>query len=307
MTSLAKFAWGTLVLNVFVILAGAVVRATGSGAGCGASWPDCDGQLLPDASNTAQVIEYFHRSVSGLALVAVAALAMWVFRSSPKQAPVRRAAIWSLAAIIGEALIGAAIVLAEWVADDASVARAVAVPLHLVNTLLLLAALTMTAWLANGGEVPRRGIDPKLARQLTFGLVGMVTLAATGAVAALADTLFPVESLREGLIADFSETAELLTRLRIVHPVIAILVGAYLARVAFRHSMGTQGRVQKYGLGVVGIVVTQVFAGMTNVVLLTPLWAQVVHLLLADLLWITLILFAASALSESNRSEAFAL
>jgi len=306
MTSLAKFAWGTLVLNVFVILAGAVVRATGSGAGCGSSWPDCDGQLLPDASNRAQVIEYFHRSVSGLALIAVVVLAMWVFRTSPKGAPMRRAAVWSLVTIIGEALIGAAIVLAEWVADDASAARAVSVPLHLVNTLLLLGALTMTAWLANGGAVPRRSSDPKLARQVGFGLVGMVVLAATGAVAALADTLFPVDSLREGLVADFSGTAELLTRLRIVHPVIAILVGAYVARVAFRHSLDAEGPMQRYGLGVVGIVLAQVFAGMTNVVLLTPLWMQVIHLLLADLLWIALILFGVSALTDSKQSEAFA-
>jgi heme A synthase len=303
MRSLAKFAWGTLALNVFVILAGALVRATGSGAGCGSSWPNCDGQLVPDFGDLAQVIEYFHRSVSGLALIAVVMLAMWAFRTTSAGAPLRQAAAWSLASILGEALIGAVIVLAEWVADDASLARAISVPLHLVNTFLLLGALTMTAWIANGGVVPKRKVDPTLARHLTIGLGGMVVIAATGAVSALSDTLFPVISLAEGLTADFSQTSHLLIRLRVVHPIAAVAVGGYVAMIAYRRSLDADGIIQKYGLTVVGIVVTQIFAGMINVVLLTPIWMQVVHLLLADLLWVVFILFGLAALSDPINAE----
>lgn len=300
MTSLAKYAWATLAFNIFVILAGAVVRATGSGAGCGASWPDCEGQFVPDTSNTAQVIEYVHRSVSGLALLLVVIMCMWVFRVAAAKTPLRKAAIWSLVTILGEAAIGAMIVLAEWVADDASLARTISVPLHLVNTLLLLGALTATAWLAQGNAMPRRSIDPGFARHLTIGIVGMVVIAATGAITALADTLFPSESLLSGLTDDFSGTAELLTRLRILHPIVAIAVGGYVASVAFRRSLDADGKVQRYGLAVAAIVVTQIFAGMANVVLLTPVWMQVIHLLLADLLWVALLLFGAAALQPST-------
>ena len=302
MRSLAKFAWATLAFNIFVILAGAVVRATGSGAGCGASWPDCEGQLVPDTTNTAQIIEYVHRLVSGVALLLVVALCMWVFRLAGRKSQLRKAAIWSLVTILGEAAIGAMIVLAEWVADDASLARGISVPLHLVNTLLLLAALTATAWLAGGNAMPRRDADPVLARHLSVGLAGMVVIAATGAITALADTLFPAESLLDGLTQDFSGTAELLTRLRIFHPIVAILVGGYVATVAFRYSLDASGSGQRYSLVVSSVVVAQIFAGMANVVLLTPVWMQVVHLLLADLLWVGLLLFGAAALQPTEVS-----
>ena len=302
MRSLAKFAWATLAFNIFVILAGAVVRATGSGAGCGASWPDCDGQLVPDTTNTAQVIEYVHRIVSGVALLLVVVLCMWVFRLAGRKSQLRKAAIWSLVTILGEAAIGAMIVVAEWVADDVSLARGISVPLHLVNTLLLLAALTATAWLAEGNQMPRRSTDPALARHVTIGIVGMVIIAATGAITALADTLFPSESVFGGFIEDFSGSAEILVRLRILHPIVAIAVGLYVASFAFRHSLDATGKAQRFGLAVAAIVVTQIFAGMANVVLLTPVWMQVIHLLLADLLWIGLLLFGAAALQPTEVS-----
>ena len=138
-TRIARYAWFTLVFNVGVILLGALVRATGSGAGCGRSWPACQGQVMPELSG-ATAVEFTHRAASGVALVLVAVLVVWVWRRVPSGEPARIGAGLALAAIVGEALIGAMIVLAEWVAEDASLARVVAVPLHLVNTLFLLAA-----------------------------------------------------------------------------------------------------------------------------------------------------------------------
>src|SRR5690606_33187512 len=103
---------------------GATVRATGSGAGCGRSWPTCQGQVLP-ALEGATAIEFTHRAVSGLALVAVAWMVVRVFRSSEKGDLVRMGAVAVGISIVIEALIGMVIVLAEWVADDVSIARAV--------------------------------------------------------------------------------------------------------------------------------------------------------------------------------------
>ena len=143
MTRLTRYSWFTLAFNLAVILLGALVRATGSGAGCGRSWPTCQGEVIPDLAG-ATAVEYTHRAASGIALVLVAVLVAWTWRSIPKGEPARTGAVLALASIIGESLIGAMIVLAEWVAEDASTARVVAVPLHLVNTLFLLAALTLT-------------------------------------------------------------------------------------------------------------------------------------------------------------------
>lgn len=282
---LRRFAWFSLGFNVFVVLLGAVVRATGSGAGCGASWPTCDGEVVPTNGATATWIEFSHRATSGLALLLVLLLVVGVLRTVERGALVRKAALWSIGAIISEAAIGAVIVLFEWVADDASVARAVAVPMHLVNTFVLLAALTTTAWWLTDPPV----IRPVIPNSMKWGGLGLLLVAATGSIAALADTLHPAASLSEGIAQDFTSSGTWLTQIRVLHPAMATLVGAYVAYLGLTRAR--PGRQQGLGLALAAIVGTQVFAGIANVVLLAPVWLQLVHLALADGLWIVSVLF----------------
>jgi heme A synthase len=268
--------------NLLTILGGAVVRATGSGAGCGRSWPTCQGTIVPRLEG-ATAVEFTHRAVSGLALLSVIALAVAVFRAFPKGALVRRGALLAVVAIIGEALIGALIVFSEWVADDASVARAMAVPLHLVNTLFLLASLTLTiVWL--GPQPPRSRIADH-RRWFATGAVGMVLIAATGAVTALADTLFP----KEGVSFLLPEAGEhFLTRLRVIHPLLATVVGVGQATWVARQGWhSAAARVIKAGVAV------QLVLGVVNILAGTPVWLSLLHLLAADVLWIAWIWLAA--------------
>lgn len=282
---LGRFAWGVLAFNVIVILMGAVVRATGSGAGCGASWPTCEGQLIPADAASATWIEFSHRAASGVALLAVMVLVAWVFRTTGRGDLIRKAAAWSLVAILSEAAIGAAIVLFEWVADDSSLARLVAVPLHLVNTFVLLASLTVASWWI----ATRPSSMPAVPPALKWAGVGLLVVAATGSVTALADTLFPAASLADGLSQDFT-AGNLLTQVRVIHPVVATLIGSYVAFLGITRA--ESGPQQNIGLVIAGIVGAQIFAGIANIVLLTPLWLQLVHLALADGLWVMFVLFA---------------
>lgn len=289
MANLVRYAWFVLVFNVVVILLGALVRATGSGAGCGRSWPTCDGQVIPDLEG-ATAIEFTHRGMSGVALLLVALLAVWVWRRTPKGHRARTGAILSVVAIVGEALIGAMIVLAEWVAEDASVARAVAVPLHLVNTLFLLAALSLTIfWLSGGGRLDFRR-DPRITRAVAIGGAALVLIAATGAITALADTLFP-----KGSGADITEAEHFLTRLRIVHPVLAVAAAAIGWWVASRSEKG-RGAAAKALPVLVGLML---LTGVVNVSLGVPVWMQLVHLALADALWVAYVFVSADALQRS--------
>lgn len=267
---------GTIVLNLVVILLGATVRATGSGAGCGRSWPSCQGQLVPVLEG-ATAIEFAHRAVSGLALIVVAWMVVLIFRESDRGALVRRGAVAVGVSIVIEALIGMVIVLAEWVADDASIARAISVPIHLVSTFVLLAGLVMTRyWLVSGVTSHRRFRDE---RALVWIGVGMLVIAATGAVTALADTLFPKEfDARTAMTAG----EHFLTRLRVAHPVVAVVAGAAAAWFAARHFEGRGSGPAKI---VLGAVVIQIVLGAANVALLTPLALSLVHLLVADILW----------------------
>ena len=286
-TRIVRYAWITIVFNVGVILLGALVRATGSGAGCGRSWPICQGEVVPELSG-ATAVEFAHRAASGIALVLVAILVVWVWRRVPSGKPARTGALLSLAAIVGEALIGAMIVLAEWVAEDASLARVVAVPLHLVNTLFLLAALSLTAfWLAGGRRLSTRS-HPAVWRWVVLGGLAIVLLAATGAVTALADTLFP----KAGSGLGESGEAHFLTDLRIFHPVLAVVA----ASIGWWASGRLGGRRSRAGKALPLLVGLMLISGALNVALGVPVWMQLVHLLLADALWIAYVLASAQAL-----------
>jgi heme A synthase len=94
-----------------VILWGAFVRATGSGAGCGSHWPLCNGELVPRAPQVETVIEFIHRATSGLAFLLVLGLFVLAWRVYPKGDLVRRAAALSFLFIVTEALVGAGLVL----------------------------------------------------------------------------------------------------------------------------------------------------------------------------------------------------
>jgi heme a synthase len=298
MARLARFAWLVLGWNVVVILWGAFVRATGSGAGCGAHWPLCNGEVVPRATALETMVEFTHRATSGVALLLVAALALWVFRARTPGHPARRAAAASVFFILVEAAVGAALVLFGLVGDDDSVARALFMAGHLANTFVLLACLALTAhWCATDAPLRRESVA-RLG--WAFGLAGaaLVVVAKSGAVAALGDTLYPAQSLLGGLAQDLPPTARLLVRLRIAHPLLALAGTLLVAFAAGRVLQATShAPARRAAWTVSGLALLQLAVGLANVALLAPVWMQLVHLLLADVMWIAFVLLAVRALS----------
>jgi heme A synthase len=298
MTKLARFSWGVLVYNLAVIAWGVYVRATRSGAGCGAHWPLCNGEVVPQSPSVEMLVEFSHRVSSGLALVAVAALLIWVWRVSAPGHPARRTAAWSMVFMLTEAGLGAALVLFRLVADNASTARAWFMAAHLTNTLLLLACLAWTAYHLSRAQ-PAGVPPPSLARLrraavVRFGLGGLVILlaAVSGAIAALGDTLYPAGSLAEALGTEFSAASHLLVRLRLLHPSIAVIMAVALVITGIRVGYETSGWSRRLGFALAGVVVWQVLVGLTSVLLLAPVWMQMVHVVSADLVWIAFVLLA---------------
>jgi heme A synthase len=299
MTRARNLAIATLLVNVIVILLGALVRATGSGAGCGRSWPSCKGTIVPELEG-ATAIEFAHRASSGIALLMVLALVWLVFRATEKGHPARAGAALTGVFILVEALIGAVIVLAEWVADDASVARAVSVPIHLVSTFVLLAALVLTVfWLSGGGRL-RLAESRRLSRPWLLIGFGMLLIGATGGVTALADTLFPKESFDVAGIFEATTTEHFLTRLRAIHPIVALLVGLVAAWWAASKAWGRPGGSGRAARIVVGMVALEFVLGFVNVVLLTPIWLSLIHLALADGLWMAWVWLGAELFQEKS-------
>ncbi len=298
----AAFTWGVLGWILIVILWGAYVRATGSGAGCGRHWPLCDGQVIPQAPDIEMTIEFTHRLLSGGAILLIAAMAIWGFRITTKDHPVRKGLLTSGVLILLEALLGAGLVLFELVAENSSGARAFAVALHLANTFLLVGSLALTAYWASGGSAVQIKGQGLKAWLLGTGLLGMLLIGMSGAVTALGDTLFPVNSLAEGIAADLDPSAHFLIRLRVYHPVIAVLVAGYslyLVRMLFEKN---QGLARKLLVALVVVGVVQLSLGLINLLLLAPIPLQMIHLLSADLVWITYILTTAAILAKPQPS-----
>jgi heme A synthase len=274
----ARFVWTVLAFNIAVIVEGAFVRATGSGAGCGNHWPLCNGQIVFGSRSTATLIEFTHRSMTGIDTMMILALVVWAFRLFPKGHAARFGVGLSTVFIVTEALIGAALVKFGLVVNDASPARAAVLSLHLANTMTLLACLTLTAWWTR-----RPAIRPSRTEWLSMAAV--VLLGITGALAALADTLYPVHSLAAGFAQDFDSGAGFLLRLRALHPFLAAGVTCWLIHYALTRT-ASLGRPAKI---LIATVVVQFLAGIGNLLLLTPIAMQLLHLLLADLLWIALV------------------
>jgi cytochrome c oxidase assembly protein subunit 15 len=298
--ALRRFAWSVVGFNVAVIAWGAFVRATGSGAGCGRHWPTCKGEVVPRAPALETAIEFTHRATSGIALLLVIGLVVWTRRALPRGHAARRAALAGLGLMVVEALLGAALVLYGWVAKDTSPERGWVMAVHLTNTLLLLGALTLAAsWVeAPAGPLPRR--PGGVAGALLLAAGAMVLAGASGAVAALGDTLYPASTLGEALRQDLDASARLLLRLRLLHPPLAVIAAAAIAfggRLAARTV--PEGPVRRAAAVATALAVAQLALGAVNLLLLAPVGLQLAHLALADLTWIALAALAARSLAPA--------
>jgi heme A synthase len=299
---LARFAWGVLGFNLLVILWGAYVRASGSGAGCGNHWPLCNGEVVPRVPQVQTFVELTHRTTSGIALLLVLGMAIWTFRGTAKGHPARKGAGYSVFFILMEAALGAGLVLFELVAHNASLTRAFSMSAHLVNTFFLLAALSLTAWWLSGGERLRLRGQGGAVPLLAGGILLTILLGVTGGIAALGDTLFPSGSLAEGVAQDFVPTANALVRLRVIHPIVAIVAGLYITIAAGLVANWRQGpehaRTRTFAKILGGLFLVQLGMGVINLSLMAPIWTQILHLLLADAVWIALVLLGASATAD---------
>lgn len=298
MSSVARFAWATLCFNVAVVLWGAFVRATGSGAGCGNRWPACGGSVLGTSAKAQTIIEFTHRMTSGVALLMVATLVLWCWRATSKRNWARYSAILAAAFLANEALLGAALVLLGHVAQDQSAGRTLFLCLHFGNTLLLLGTLALTAaWLQSDSKhftLIQKRTEVSAA---AVGLLAVLAIGMTGTMAALGDTLFPATSLRASVLQDFTADSPGLLHFRLLHPVLAVIAGIYVTWVVLKNASLRMSQ-SRASIALIILLFTEIGIGMLNVLLLAPVWLQILHLLVADTIWISLVLASAALVLE---------
>jgi heme A synthase len=315
----SRFAWAIFAYSVAVSLFGAWVRITGAGAGCGSHWPTCNGEIVPTEAGTKTLIEFTHRATSGLLGLLVLALVAWIFKALPRGHLARRGVVVASIFLISEALLGAALVRFELVDQDRSVARAVVISLHLINTFSLNGFAALTAWWAGAsGSVvlppqPQRiGLRPPSPAAAGeeggaaapssplpyFVAVALVLVTSVfGAITALGDTLFPVAAgagMIDRLGEELSAPEHFLVQLRVVHPLLAAAVSFYLLSLAARLRDGGSAPGQRLGTLIGGLTLVQLLVGVFNIGLSAPGWMQLTHLLLANLLWAALLVATAA-------------
>lgn len=299
----SRYAWMFCAYLLFVILFGAWVRITHSGAGCGSHWPTCNGEIVPRAPSWETLVEYSHRLTSGFLGVLGLLLLAWA-RWSRQPGRVLVAACVTLAFIVVEALIGAGLVLRELVANDASGARAIVIALHLANTLVLTGAAVLVAWWSHDARPLDAASAKGAARRMGLVLAVLVLAATTGAVTALGDTLFPVAHAGDGALwtrvrGDLSTANHFLVRLRIVHPILAVTVTGIIVMISrWLQAPGHCDPITvRWATVLRHAAVSQLVLGLLNIGLAAPGWMQLVHLLVAQVLWMVAVLTFVSAIS----------
>lgn len=298
--ALTRYAWAFVIYMLAVILFGAWVRITHSGAGCGSHWPTCHGEIIPFEPSVETMIEYTHRLTSGLLGIFGLVLIGWSWRRFGNHG-VFWGSVVTYTFIIFEGLIGAGIVLAELVADNDSVARAVVIAIHLVNTLTLVGAAGLTAWWSSGRSLPVLRVRTTMHWLLAIGLLLLVATSMSGAVTALGDTLFPVDpaagpGLLERVRDDLSPANHFLVRLRIVHPVVAVVAIVFLFAVGriLHETSARRSDARRLALVLMVGTAAQFGIGLLNIALAAPGWLQLVHLLLAQVVWLATLLLLVS-------------
>jgi heme a synthase len=289
--TLTRFAWAVVGYNVLVILWGALVRATGSGAGCGNHWPLCNGQVIPLSPRIDTVIEFTHRCMTGGSIFVMIGLLVWTFRGTTKGQAARLFAVASTVLLVNEAFLGALLVKLGYVTGNQSMGRVVVLSIHLSNTLLLLAALTLTARLLGTGQTwGELGVGGAKKVWAFLGLAATLVVGVSGSLAALGDTLFPASSLRGAFAQDFAAGSPWLLRLRGVHPVSAMVAAVFVLWLVGQAKRARSGQLAGIVVALLGF---QFVLGLADVLLLAPVWMQILHLLGADLYWVALVTLAA--------------
>ncbi len=308
---LSKYAWFVLFFNLVVILWGVFLRASLSGDGCGEHWVTCGGELIPSAPQLKTQIEFFHRITSSLAGIAVIVLLIasiigFIRERSAHRKLILKMSAASLVFIIVEGILGGLLVLTGNTAANWTPTRPYWMAAHLVNTFTLIAILALTAWFASGGKsfsllkCPR-----KVLVLLTIGATAIFLVGMSGSIAALSSMLFPSSTLSEGIAKDFSNTSHYLLRLRVFHPILSISTGVFLIFLSgwLKKRAAEKTWVTRWSNVLTVAILLQFASGAITLLLLAPIVMQLIHLFLADAVWIVFVLLAASFLS-GNESDA---
>lgn len=294
---------GLVIYTVLVILWGAWVRISRSGAGCGEHWPLCNGELLPGTSVPATWIEFSHRISTGIYGILVAGIFIWALRLYPRKHAVVKMAAFAVLFTALEAWIGARLVLSGLVANDTSLRRTIFMALHQINSMLLSGSVYLIFVFAAYPSAPtplRRFFKSPRGGWLILLLLFPLIVSMSGAIASLAATLFPSSTLMEGLGKDFAADAHPVLRYRLWHPVLAVTLGVALIGALWPRVNGAEvsQAVLSARRSFIFLIGVNLLFGASTLLLLSPVWMKLTHLAMAHFIWFSVLLLTAVSAHE---------
>lgn len=295
LSSFAKYALFTLAFNLLVIIWGVFLRASRSGDGCGQHWLTCQGEIIPSAPEFKTIIEYSHRISSSLALFVVLGLVIWASRIFVKGQTARTAAIGSFIFIVFEALLGAGLVLTGNTAEAWTPVRPLWAAGHLVNTFVLIAFLTLTAWSSASGREFRFRFEKRVRNLMIAAAAAILVIGTSGSIAALSNMLFPSRSIIESITKDFAGSSHYILRIRLLHPILAVILGVFIMFFAgWIGSRSNATAAEFWSKMLSALIMVQLAFGAITILTLGPIVMQLGHLILADAIWISFVLMMAN-------------
>lgn len=303
----AKYAWFVLAWNLVVIIWGVFLRASKSGDGCGQHWLTCHGEVIPSAPELKTIIEFSHRITSALAGLLIMIMLIWAYsrwrqNRDEVESRILRTAAGSFIFVVIEGLIGRGLVLTGNTAETLTPERPFWMAGHLINTLILVAFLTLAARHASGGGKLNFRVEGKYVAVIVIGIAAIFIVGISGSIAALSHMIFPSGTFVESVAKDFSPTSNILLRLRLLHPITAILTSVFLIFLTgwLTKESGKKRPVARWSNVLSILVLAQIAFGSATLLTLAPIVMQLGHLLLADLIWISYVLLSANFLSTDQ-------
>ena len=311
LSKFAKYAWFVLGYNLLVIIWGVFLRASLSGDGCGEHWLTCGGEVIPSAPQLKTQIEFFPRITSSLAGIFVIGLlgpsiVKRVKEKSPESRLLVKMSILSLIFIIIEGIVGGLLVLTGNTAANWTPTRPFWMAAHLINTFTLIAVLSLTAWFAGGGKsFSFFKAERKVLLLLIIAILGIFIVGMSGSIAALSSMLYPSSTLAEGIAKDFSASSHYILRLRVFHPLLSVLLGLFLIGLAawLKKKANNDSSTVRWANILSGLVLLQFISGIVTLLTLSPIIMSLIHLFLADAVWIAFVLMTASLLSNQQNFD----
>ncbi len=269
------FLW---IYSILVIVWGAWVRISKSGDGCGTSWPLCNNTIIPDTENTHTLIELTHRLSTGIYGILAILLVIWTFKLYSKQHNIRKISLFILSLTILEALIGAKLVLFGLVGGNTGVDRIIVMSLHQVTSVLLTGSVAKAYYLTFTNKINPSYLIATL--KIMFLLI-----VATGGIAALSNTVFPSNSIIEGLMSDLDPNSHILLKLRIIHPILAMTLTFAMLFIIIKLYKDDP----KYAIKLSIFISIGVVIGLITLITLSPTYMKLIHLTIAHIIWAVIV------------------